>query len=321
MDLLVSDYLEFLWASGEGKSVANNTLAALQDQDPNLERKLPGSWRLMKAWSTAEIPNRAPPLTKTLLDALCGWSVMKGCLLIWPFSPSGVFRTFAHWRTLKIQAKDIYLTSSRGPAVIFLGLTKSGACQRAAGSVTVYDTSVLPSLCRWKQQAQPHTYLTVKPHAWRCIFNQALEGMELSSIGFRPYSLRRGGATFFFQYHGSFDKLLVQGRWAAAKTARIYLNEALAQLSEISVPNSHLRYYLSLYTKHPILEPGTRKAPRAGGRGKKASKILFCFARQRVWESETLKSLPEFSGEINQGHWGAPPLPWFGGERGVWGPV
>ena len=46
VDALVSDYLEHLWASGEGRSVANNTLAALQDRDPSLKKKLPGSWRL-----------------------------------------------------------------------------------------------------------------------------------------------------------------------------------------------------------------------------------------------------------------------------------
>ena len=80
MDHLVSDYLEFLWASGEGKSVANNALAALQDYDPNLKKKLPGSWRLMKAWNTVEIPNRAPPLTLTLLNALCGWSILQDAL-------------------------------------------------------------------------------------------------------------------------------------------------------------------------------------------------------------------------------------------------
>ena len=65
MDHVVSDYLEFLWASGEGKSVANNALAAFQDYEPSLKKKLPGSWRLMKAWNSAEIPNRAPPLTLT----------------------------------------------------------------------------------------------------------------------------------------------------------------------------------------------------------------------------------------------------------------
>ena len=33
MDAIVSDYLEFLWATGESKSTANNTLAALQDKN------------------------------------------------------------------------------------------------------------------------------------------------------------------------------------------------------------------------------------------------------------------------------------------------
>ena len=97
-----------------------------------------------------------------------------------------------------------------------------------------------------------------------------MEGLNLTELALRPYSLRRGGATFFFQHHGSFDKLLLQGRWAAAKTARIYLNEGLAQLSEMQVPNSRLRTYTSFYFQRPILEPGTRKAPRSGGRGKPA---------------------------------------------------
>ena len=192
---------------------------------------------------------------------------MKGCPEFGLSLRVAFFGLLRTGELLKIQAKDIYLTSPRGPAVVSLGLTKSGARQGAAESVTLFDTSVLPSLYRWKQRARPHTFLTEKPHAWRRLFNQALEGMGLSSLGFRPYSLRRGGATFFFQHHGSFDKLLIQGRWAAAKTARVYLNEGLAQLSELVVPNSLVRPYHLLYSKRPILEPGTRRGPRTGGRG------------------------------------------------------
>ena len=55
-------------------------------------------------------------------------------------------------------------------------------------------------------------------------------------FGCRPYSLRRGGATHYFQLHGRFDSLLVLGRWQAASTARIYLNEGLAVLAELSLP-------------------------------------------------------------------------------------
>ena len=286
LSLPKKDYLEFLWASGEGKSVANNALAALQDHDPNLKKKLPGSWRLMKAWNAAEIPNRAPPLTLNLLNALCGWSVLQDCPLFGLSLRVAFFGLLRTGELLSIQSKDVYLTSAKGPAVISLGLTKSGARQGAAESITIHDSSVLPSLYKWKLQARPHDFLTEKSHAWRRRFNLAIAGLKLQEYAYRPYSLRRGGATFFFQHHGSFDRLLVQGRWGAAKTARIYLNDGLAQLSEISVPNSQLRSYLSLYQKHPILEPGPRKAPRSGGRGGKPGKPSLFSVVRRVFRRE-----------------------------------
>ena len=40
------------------------------------------------------------------------------------------------------------------------------------------------------------------------------KALKLSAFNFRPYSLRRGGATFWFNHHGSMDRLLLQGRWA-----------------------------------------------------------------------------------------------------------
>lgn len=62
LDSLVSDYLEYLWAEGEGRASVSSILAALQDKDPKVKGFLPGSWRLMKTWSTNEVPVRAPPL-------------------------------------------------------------------------------------------------------------------------------------------------------------------------------------------------------------------------------------------------------------------
>ena len=162
MDNLVCDYLEFLWAEGHGKSEANNALAALQDFDPNLRRKLPGSWRLLKAWSTAEIPNRAPPMTLGVLDALCGWSVTQGKP---EFGLSLRLAFFGLLRTeelLSLTNKDVYITSPKGPAVISLGLTKSGARQGASESVTVHEASVLPSLYSWKRRTSANAFLNLQ---------------------------------------------------------------------------------------------------------------------------------------------------------------
>ena len=43
------------------------------------------------------------------------------------------------------------------------------------------------------------------------------------------YSLRRGGATWNFLMHGSLARTAVLGRWASERTARIYIDGAMAQ--------------------------------------------------------------------------------------------
>ena len=273
MDHVVSDYLEFLWATGESKSVANNTLAALQDKEPGLKRRLAGSWRLLKAWSTAEVPRRAPPMTLLALDAMCGWFLMKEMPLMALSLRIAFFGLLRTGELLNLKAKDVFMPSPKGPAVLSLGLTKAGARQGAAESITLCEESVLVALYRWKQRARPVEFLTPKPHTWRTLFSNAVEALRLTPLEFRPYSLRRGGATFWFNQHGSFDRLLVQGRWAASKTARIYLNDGLAQLADMTLPNSPLQVYVKLFRSTPMLEPGKScTLPRTGGRGKRKAR-------------------------------------------------
>lgn len=70
MGAIVSDYIEFLWSEGEGRAEASNALAALQDADPKLRGCLPGAWRLLRTWNANEVPQRAPPLTESVLSTM-----------------------------------------------------------------------------------------------------------------------------------------------------------------------------------------------------------------------------------------------------------
>jgi hypothetical protein len=65
-DLILAEYLEFLWANGEGRGLASDTVASLQDFDPRLKGQLNLTWRLLKTWVINEIPNRAPPFLRQL---------------------------------------------------------------------------------------------------------------------------------------------------------------------------------------------------------------------------------------------------------------
>ena len=66
------------------------------------------------------------------------------------------------------------------------------------------------------------------------------------AFGYRWYSVRRGGATHWYQQAQDLNALLVKGRWGALKTAKVYIQDAQAQLSELQVPPRHAAWLRSL---------------------------------------------------------------------------
>eukprot|EP00438_Fugacium_kawagutii_P003864 Skav231339 [mRNA] locus=scaffold2490:144917:145995:- [translate_table: standard] len=236
MDPLVADYIEFLWADGQGKTVASNTVAALQDKHPQLKGKLLESWRLLRTWSSHEVPNRAPPLPLDVVHALVGLAMFQdkphmALTLLVAFH--GLLRT---GELLSLQVKNLSIAKAKGPAVLSLGLTKGGKRQGAAESVTIYEEDVCRRLFQWVQVAKPGTLLAGPSHIWRRTFAELIDKLGFSKWDFRPYSLRRRGATEMFKKQGSLDRLLLLGRWQSARTARIYVNEGLSVLAELKLP-------------------------------------------------------------------------------------
>lgn len=270
LDLLVSDYLEHLWAKGFGRSTGSNTLAALQDSQPHLKGKLLQSWRLMKAWVVHEVPNRAPPLPLEHLEAMVGYSLFKQrpafalSLLVGYF---GLLRT---GEILSLKAAHISVAQPKGPAVLSLGLTKAGKRQGAAESVTIYVEDVCRRLFQWKSQVSSQTKLAGSNYLWRKTFNDTLIALDFSAVDFRPYSLRRGGATHFFTHQGSFDRLLVLGRWQSSRTARIYVNEGMSVLTELNLKltpfarNVRAQYLRSFTQPLPKLSQAPKRVQSRG---------------------------------------------------------
>lgn len=280
LDEYVCEYLEHLWSSGQGRALASDTVAGLQDLDNKLRGHLGGAWRLLKTWSINEIPNRAPPLPEHVLHALVGWSffhqhVTFGISLLLGFY--GMLRT---GEILDLRASQINLGSRHSSIVISLGLTKGGKRAGAAESVVIGYDMVVNFIRHWKALAPDTTPLARNAGRWRNLFNEALKSLKLESFAFRPYSLRRGGATWWFARHHSLDKILLQGRWQAQKTARIYLNEGLSVLAELSLPASlpSLRPFINIFHQQSTritwttLEPPVLRTESTGGRGKKSQK-------------------------------------------------
>eukprot|EP00435_Cladocopium_sp_Y103_P023216 s2113_g5.t1 len=170
-----------------------------------------------------EIPCRAPPLPERVLQALVGYFIFKHQPQMALSLLLGFYSMLRTGELLGIRARDVTVDVSHGNAVVSLHFTKGGKRTGAAESVTVTVSEVIRRLSQWKKHVSPGSNLTPPPHTWRKNFAAALSALHLEKWEFRPYSLRRGGATFWFAQHGSLDRILLQGRWMAAKTARICL--------------------------------------------------------------------------------------------------
>ena len=281
VDELICDYLEHLWSSGAGRGLACDTLAGLQDLQPNLRNHLPGPWRLLKAWHVNEVPNRAPPLPEHVVWAIAGWDFFKGHASFAVSILAGFYTMLRTGELLGLRSSALMAAKGQSQVLISLGMTKGGKRHGAAESVVLGVTTAVGFVKRWKHLASPTQSLTPSPAAWRKLFNDAIEALGISQYGFRPYSLRRGGATWWFSKHQSLDRILVQGRWHAHKSARIYIDEGLSMLASMRIPPTarNLHPYIQGFhqTAHKCnfstLEPPPAGADgRSGGRGKAAQK-------------------------------------------------
>ena len=247
LDLLLADYLEHLWSTGEGRGRAADTLAAVQDLQPQTKGTLPCSWRLLRAWHVNEIPCRAPPLPESVLQAMLGWAFFHED---YDFALSLMIGFYSLLRTgelLDLRSNHIFIESAQKPATISLGLTKGGKRMGAAESVQLTVKPVLGWLKAWKSHSTPQQMLCPTSAAWRSKFNLCLTSLGVTDFNFRPYSLRRGGATYWFAKHGNLDRVVVLGRWQAQRTARIYINEGLAAMAEMALPKAKLKPFQVIY--------------------------------------------------------------------------
>ena len=196
LDPLVCDYIEHLWSSGSGRGLACDTLAGLQDCQPNLRNFLPGAWRLLRTWHVNEIPNRAPPLPEAVVQTMAGWSFFNGHVTFGLSLLIGFYTMLRTGELLGLLSSHLLCQSTSNQVLISLGLTKGGKRAGAKESVILGFEPAVRMVKRWKTLASSTTPLARTPAAWRALFNESLQALKLDHLGFRPYSLRRGGATF-----------------------------------------------------------------------------------------------------------------------------
>ena len=110
-----------------------------------------------------------------------------------------------------------------------------GGPQRSAGPTSVQCRSIpARSACKNTKPRQPF-WAGSRQH-FMSLWHSITSHLGLQEVGFKPYSLRRGGATSAYRSGVTLDALLTKARWKNTSTARIYLDRGLQALTQLTLP-------------------------------------------------------------------------------------
>lgn len=253
VDLLICDYLELAWCRGESVNSVADCLSGLQFFLPELRGQLRASWRLFRSWRRIEVPSRAPPITPYLVKAVVARAVALNEISFATLVSLGFHALLRTGELLALQFQDIQFTDSCG--VVTLKSSKSGLRHGTEEAVAIRDRLTLALLDTLFSLQGHFRGAKLWPHSgqsFRDKFRSVLNFFDLARFEFKPYSLRRGGATYLLQEGVPLDVILLRGRWRSLSVARLYLEDGLAQIPTIRLRSSEKQLLNAYAAECPV---------------------------------------------------------------------
>eukprot|EP00435_Cladocopium_sp_Y103_P006378 s1629_g2.t1 len=239
LDEMLSEWIQQEFEDGCPLHLVGDALFGLHHLDPYTRKKIPrswSSWKLYGIWRKFEVPCRAPPLPQDIALAMAGWCLSRDELVMAALILLGFHALLRTGEILQIRPCDFIMGAPHG--LVSLPSSKSEVRNNVRESVSLHDPCTV-DIVRAMLELQQERWLEAFPcwdHsgiAFRTLFRKILEELHLSDMGFRPYSLRRGGAIYEMASHGLMEKTLIRGRCKNSNIARIYISDGLSRLPSL----------------------------------------------------------------------------------------
>ena len=230
LDYAVSEWIENMWFQGEPQYTISDAFCGFHYFEPWSKGKIPASWRLFGIWRKLEVPTRAAPLTAELVRSLAMYAIEHHDLAFALLILLGFYGLLRTGELLHLLASDLLCHEQH--LLVSLKDTKSGKRKAAQEMIHLEDTFTIEVAqtfleLRRSQNALACPIWRFSGQAFRNRFNHYCNRFDLGKFLFRPYSLRRGGATHHFQETRSMESALLLGRWESARVAKIYISDGL----------------------------------------------------------------------------------------------
>lgn len=238
LDDLVATWIQEEFEDGTPLYLVGDALSGIHHFEPYTRKRLPKSWRLYTIWRKYEVPCRAPPLTQDITLAMAGWCLRHGELTMCALLLLGFHALLRTGELLSVRACDFLLDDNQG--LVSLPRSKSGLRNNSQETVSLHDPVTIEALRAVisNQNRLGYNKLPLwqkSGSAFRALFAKVLTRLHVEHLSFRPYSLRRGGATWEMQSHGLMERTLLRGRWKNSNIARIYIQDGLSLLPKLTL--------------------------------------------------------------------------------------
>lgn len=252
IDGVICDWVELQWTQGQPINLIADCLSGLHFYWPQLKGLIRHAWKMFRSWRRIETPARAPPLTSLLVRAMVARSVQRHHLEFGALISLGFHCMLRTGELLALRFGDFEFSSECG--VVTLHQSKSGLRTGAQEAVAIRDhltLQLLDTLFSLQPHAPGNKLWPYSPQTFRKSFLAMLRYFDIHPLGFKPYSLRRGSATYLLQCNVPMEAILVRGRWRSLGVARLYLEDGLAQLPVLRIDSSKRSKILLWANKTP----------------------------------------------------------------------
>jgi len=236
LDEEVAEFINVLYQEGDSISHAGWLLSGLKRFMPQLRHKLPTAQQFFNKWQRDHCPKRAVPMPWNVLRTMAGiaWEAQHYDLALLLLIGFSFYLRSMEMLTLGSDA--VQVDTSRG--VTFVTLFQTKTSRQFQQSLAFRNAALAKIVALAKAKIAPGPLWKFGPAAFRHSFAALLEHLSLTPMGFSLYSLRRGGATFAYLRSHNLDRVAIQGRWKDHRTAKIYLDDARAELLRQELPQS-----------------------------------------------------------------------------------
>ena len=238
LDEEIGEYINDLYLDDLPQGWGGDLVCAFKRFYPKCRRHLTTSELYLKNWARVTARRRAIPASRDLIIGMASAALldknvpMAFCLLL---SFVGLLRVS---EVLTATPRQFALLGGGSLLTLALPDSKGAKRQGMAEQVTFYDPTVLRLAAVVLRRGRPHErILGLNYPAFAAEVARLGRKFGVDSPRFTPYCLRRGGATWHFTKYASYDATQHLGRWAQAKTAKQYIDQATAEATEVNLPD------------------------------------------------------------------------------------